>query len=42
MGLSSDLQKFVKDVFTIQWRTRDGVVVPDDTSVALSNDGVTI
>jgi len=42
MGLSSDLQKFVKDVFTNQWRTRNGVVVPDDTSVALSNDGVTM
>lgn len=42
MGLSSDLQKFVKDIFANQWRTRDGTVVPDDTSVALSNDGVTI
>ena len=42
MGLSSDLQKSVKDVFANQWRTREGVVIPDDTSVALSNDGVII
>lgn len=42
MELSSDLQKFVKDIFANHWRTRDGTVVPDDSSVALSNDGVKI
>ena len=42
MALSDDLQKFVKDIFANQWRTRDGAVIPDDTSVALSNDGVSI
>jgi class 3 adenylate cyclase len=40
MGLKSDLETKVKEVFSSRWEKRDGTVIPDDTSVALGNDGI--
>ncbi|WP_062348490.1 adenylate/guanylate cyclase domain-containing protein [Novosphingobium sp. CCH12-A3] len=42
MSLKDDLETRVKEIFKQQWTTRDGTVVPDDTSVKLSNDAVKI
>ena len=42
MALRDDLDAQVKAFFTTRWTRRDGLVVPDDTSVKLNNDGVDI
>lgn len=40
MALKDELEKEVDTVFKTQWTTRDGTVVPDDTSIKLGNDAV--
>jgi class 3 adenylate cyclase len=40
MGLLEDLRDEVKSLFRQTWTTRDGIVVPDDASVTLKNDGI--
>jgi class 3 adenylate cyclase len=40
MGLKSDLEAKVKEVFGSKWDTRDGNVIPDDTSISLGNEGI--
>ena len=40
MGLKSDLESEVADVFSAKWEERDGNVVPEDDSVSLANDAV--
>lgn len=40
MALVDDLKKQVAEIFADQWTTRDGNVVPSDTSVTLGNDAV--
>jgi len=40
MGLKSDLETKVKEVFSSKWEKRDGTVIPDDNSLALGNDGI--
>jgi len=40
MGLGADLEMKVKEVFSSSWKKRDGTVIPDDTSIALGNDGI--
>ncbi len=42
MGLKDDLVTEVTDIFTRTWTKRDGRVVPDEDSVSLTNDAVTI
>src|ERR1700722_14447454 len=40
MGLKSDLETKVKEVFSSNWEKRDGTVIPDDSSLSLGNKGV--
>ena len=40
MGLKSDLETKVKEVFSSKWEKRDGTVIPDDSSLSLGNEGV--
>jgi class 3 adenylate cyclase len=40
MALKDDLQTRAAEIFSQRWTTRDGTVVPDDTSIKLSNDAV--
>jgi len=40
MGLKSDLEKEVKEIFRSAWSIRDGTVVPDTPDLKLANDGV--
>jgi class 3 adenylate cyclase len=40
MGLKSDLETKVKEVFSSNWEKRDGNVIPDDSSLSLGNVGV--
>ncbi len=40
MSLKDDLEARVKEIFQQKWETRDGTVVPSDTSIKLSNDAV--
>lgn len=40
MALKEDLQSDVSTIFREQWTTREGNVVPDDSNLKLSNDGV--
>jgi class 3 adenylate cyclase len=40
VGLKSDLESEVADVFSAKWEERDGNVVPEDDSVSLANDAV--
>jgi class 3 adenylate cyclase len=40
MALKADLEAQVDDIFKTQWTSRDGTVVPSDTSVNLKNDAV--
>lgn len=42
MALKDDLTAEVKNIFRSSWTDRDGTVVPDDSSVKLSNDAVKI
>jgi len=42
VSLKDELQKEVKDIFRAQWTERDGIVVPDDDSIQLTNDGVNV
>jgi class 3 adenylate cyclase len=42
MALKVDLQKEVAEVFASKWEQRKGNVVPDDDSVTLGNDAVTL
>src|SRR5882724_12216398 len=42
MGLKADIQKEVAEVFASKWEQRKGNVVPDDDSVTLGNDAVTL
>jgi class 3 adenylate cyclase len=40
MGLKTELQTKVMDVFSSKWEKRDGTVIPEDTSISLGNEGV--
>ena len=40
MGLLTDLNKEVEQIFKEQWKTRDGQVVPESEDLKLSNDAV--
>lgn len=40
MGLKSDLEAKVNEVFGSKWDTRDGNVIPEDTSISLGNEGI--
>lgn len=40
MGLKSELEKEVSEIFRSSWSERDGTVVPDEDSVKLRNDAV--
>jgi class 3 adenylate cyclase len=40
MGLKSDLEAKVQEVFSSKWEKRDGTVIPDDKSIALRNEGI--
>jgi class 3 adenylate cyclase len=42
MSLSDDLKLEVDAIFEKKWELRDGLVVPDDKSIRLNNDGVKI
>jgi len=42
MGTLSDLESDVSKIFRETWNTRNGTVVPNDTSIKLNNDGVII
>jgi class 3 adenylate cyclase len=42
MGLSDDLRVEVKDIFRSKWEFRDGLVVPGNEDLKLTNDGVKI
>lgn len=42
MALKDDLEAAVAKKFREQWTTREGVVVPDESSINLGNDGVFI
>src|SRR5947209_4683028 len=41
MGLTSDLESDVKEVFAMRWETRVGEVVPEAEHLRLGNDAVT-
>lgn len=40
MALKDDLETFCYDTFLTKWETRDGLVVPTDASLKLTNDSV--
>jgi class 3 adenylate cyclase len=40
MGLKSELEGKVNEIFKTRWTTRDGTVVPDSADVGLGNDAV--
>lgn len=40
MPLHDELEKYVQNTFKSTWETRDGKVIPTDTDIKLSNDGV--
>jgi class 3 adenylate cyclase len=40
MPLKDEIESEVRDIFRGIWKTRDGKVVPDETSIGLGNDGV--
>jgi class 3 adenylate cyclase len=40
MSLADDIRTEVRDIFSKQWDTRNGTVVPDNEDVALGNVGV--
>lgn len=40
MAIADDLREHVAKTFKTAWDTRNGTVVPDETSVSLSNSGV--
>jgi class 3 adenylate cyclase len=40
VGLKTDLENDVKDIFSSKWEERDGTVVPEDDGVSLDNDAV--
>jgi class 3 adenylate cyclase len=40
VGLKTDLEAKVKEVFSSTWEKCDGEVVPDDTSISLGNEGI--
>jgi class 3 adenylate cyclase len=40
MGLKTDLEAKVREVFSSGWEKRDGTVIPDDSSLSLGNEGV--
>lgn len=40
MGLKTDLENEVADIFRSRWKEREGKVVPDDDSIGLDNDAV--
>jgi class 3 adenylate cyclase len=40
MSLADDIRTQVRDIFSKQWDTRDGTVVPDNVDVALGNVAV--
>ncbi len=42
MSMSDDLKSQVTSTFKSAWTTRAGTVVPEDTSIGLGNDAVTI
>jgi len=42
VALKDDLETKVKAIFNDQWTTRNGTVVPSDTSIGLGNDAVKI
>jgi class 3 adenylate cyclase len=42
MALKDDLKAQVDAIFCTNWKQRDGLVVPEDTSVKLGNDAVNI
>jgi class 3 adenylate cyclase len=42
VGLREELESEIVTIFRESWTTRDGNVVPDDTSIKLSNDAVKI
>ncbi len=42
IGLKDELANEVSDIFRLRWEERDGYVVPEDSAVKLSNDGVNI
>jgi class 3 adenylate cyclase len=42
MGLKADLETEVRDIFKSQWTVRDGQVVPEDSTIKLSNDAVNL
>jgi class 3 adenylate cyclase len=42
LTLKTDLEDIVRDYFQYQWTTRNGQVVPNDTSVTLGNDGINL
>jgi len=42
VALKDDLEEQVKRIFREAWTTRDGTVIPDETSLKLSNDGINL
>lgn len=40
MGVIDDIKRYADSTFTSSWSERDGRVVPDPTSIALSNDAI--
>jgi class 3 adenylate cyclase len=42
MGLKADLERDVAAIFKSTWSERDGTVVPNDESLKLANDAITI
>lgn len=42
MALKDDLETRVKEIFKEQWTTRNGTVIPTDSSIKLNNDAVKI
>ena len=42
MALKADLDTYCYDTFVGRWEKRDGTVVPSDTSLKLSNDGINL
>jgi class 3 adenylate cyclase len=42
MGLKGDLIAQCDAIFPIAWKERDGTVVPDETSLTFSNDGINL
>jgi class 3 adenylate cyclase len=40
VGLKTDLENEVADIFRSRWKEREGKVVPDDDSIGLDNDAV--